>query len=178
MQNGNAFYAFTQDSLNLLEPKTVIGYYQESLPSETDEILANMVQRFMASKPAEQVAFQEALSKSMRSLFGIFGHRAVTLAVREESPDRLLRGIVGAVIANYVIPEKRRVEVSLAVYHYAARKLGESPADLFEKAADFATPELAAKLHQFGKRGDILLKNFGWQEIKTDEGIRFKFEWG
>jgi hypothetical protein len=30
----------------------------------------------------------------------------------------------------------------------------------------------------FGRREGVMLKQFGWREIRTPDGVRFKFEWG
>lgn len=35
----------------------------------------------------------------------------------------LLDGLIGMVIANYIIPQNRQVEISLAVFHHSARRL-------------------------------------------------------
>lgn len=177
MQNGDAFRAFTEELRRFLADKTVIAYYREPLPSETDARLDTAVARFMAADPDQRELLQAALDPAQRSLFGIYGHRAATRAVREAVPGLLLKGLVGAAVANYEIPDSRRVEVGLAVYHHCARKLGLNPADVFGQAADYATPALAAPLAAFGHRGDVALRNFGWQEIHTPEGIVYKFSW-
>lgn len=177
MQNGNAFRTFTDETAHYLAGLKVVIYYAEPIPSATDERLRLIVDQFLGGTAVEQAQFQAGLIPAHRSLFGIYGHRAATLAVRQNSRDWLLSGLVGAVIANYIIPPKRNVEVSLAVYHHCARKIGESPADLFAEAANYARPDLVQKLHQFGRRADVHLKQFGWQEQKTPEGVRYKFSW-
>ncbi|WP_420643652.1 hypothetical protein [Candidatus Leptofilum sp.] len=177
MKNGNAFRTFTDEAQQYLSGLKVVIYYAEPLPSSTDERLRLIVDRFLRGTAVEQEQFQLTLAQEHRSLFGIFGHRAATLAVRQNSQAWLLAGIVGAVIANYVISPKRNVDVSLAVYHHCARKIGYAPAELFAEAARFAQPALAEKLHSFGHRANINLKQFGWHEQKTPEGVRYKFSW-
>jgi hypothetical protein len=178
MKNGNAFSAFTERVIEFLSEKKVIDYYQEPLPSPTDETLSEFCQRFMAASDQERDQFQSALAAEHRSLFGIYGHRAATLSVRQEAPPQLLRGLVGAAIANYIIPDKRNVEVGLAIYHHCARKLGLNPVELFTDAAQYAGEEVARELLAFGRRTDVTLKKYGWRELKTPKGVRYKFEWG
>jgi hypothetical protein len=178
VDNGDVFNAFTEESARILGDKKVVEYFQEPLPSSMDEEIARMIDRFMGATSQQQEWFQVTLSQVQRSLFGIYGHRAATLSLREQSRERLLNGLVGATIANYVIPDKRRVEVSLAVYHHCARKLGANTVDLFEQAADYATPGFAQQLLAFGRRSDVTLARFGWKELQTPEGVRFKFDWG
>ena len=177
MKNGNAFRAFTDEARHYLAGLKVVIYYAEPIPSLTDERLRVMVERFVRGTAVEQEQFQLALAPEQRSLFGIYGHRAATLAVRQNSRDWLFTGLIGAVMANYIIPPKRNVDVSLAVYHHCAQKIGVSPAELFAEAAQHAQPDLAQKLHHFGHRADVNLKQFGWQEQKTPEGVRYKFSW-
>ncbi len=177
MINGSAFRTFTDEVGQYLAGLNVVVYYAEPLPSAADERLRAIVARFMKGTAVEYDAFPQSLAPEQRSLFGIYGHRAATLAVRLNSHDWLLSGLVGAVIANYTIPQKRNVEVSLAVYHHCAQKISVSPQAVFAEAAQYAQPELAEKLAAFGQRTDVNLKQFGWQEQKTADGVRYKFSW-
>jgi len=177
MKNGSAYRTFIDETIQYLSGLKVVVYYAEPIPSATDEKMKLIVERFKRGSAEEQERFQLALAQEHRSHFGIYGHRAATLAVRQNSRDWLLSGLVGAVIANYVIPPKRNIDVSLAVYHHCAQKIGVSPADLFTEAGQYAQPVLAEKLSSFGHRVDITLKQFGWQEQKTPDGVRYKFSW-
>ncbi len=177
MDNGNAFQGFIEDAVAFLQQLQVIDYYQESLPGELDERLAAMVDRLMAATPTERERFQQALAPGQRSFFGIFGHRAATLAMRYEDRGWLLRGLVGTAVANYTIPPKRNVEVALAVFHHVARKLGVNTVDLFDEAAAFGDEAIAAHLRTFGRRSNVRLGSYGWREVKTSEGVKYQFSW-
>lgn len=177
MDNGNAFLAFLHESVRLLADKKALEYYREPLPSSTDAMLSRMIDRFTAATPQQRKQFHSILSRGQRSLFGIYGHRAATMSLRENSRAGLLRGLIGAVISNFVIPEKRRVDVSLAVFHHCAHKLQLNTVDLFAEAAAYATPEFARRLSEFGRRDDVTLGSFGWEEKKTPEGVTFRFSW-
>ena len=177
MKNGNAFRAFTDEAVQYLSGLKVVIYYAEPIPSTTDERLQVIVERFLRGTAVERKQFQISLALEHRSLLGIYGHRAATLSVRQNSRDWLLSGLVGAVIANYIIPPRRNVDISLAVFHHCAQKIEISPAELFAEAAQYAQPALVEKLFTFGRRADITLRKFGWQEQKTPEGIRYKFSW-
>ena len=177
MKNGNAFRTFADETTLYLAGLKVVIYYAEPIPSTTDERLQTIVGRFLRGTAVEQELFQANLPPEQRSLFGIYGHRAATISVRQESRDWLFSGLIGAVIANFVIPPKRKVDVSLAIYHHCAQKIGISPAELFTEAAQYAQPSLAEKLEGFGHRADVTLRKFGWQEQKTPEGVRYKSAW-
>ena len=64
--------------------------------------------------------------------------------------------------------------VGLAVFHYVAGQLGQSPAELFGDVAsrlpDGWVPDL---LRIFGGRRDVTLDAFGWLLIQTPDGPGF-----
>jgi hypothetical protein len=175
--NGNVFRAFVEEAVAVLQDVGAIDYYQRPLPDELDDKLAELVAQFMVATSDQRALFAEAFTEKKRAVFGIYGHRAATMSVRLEAPDRLLCGLVGAAIANYTIPNNRNLAVSLAVYHHCARKLGMNPVDLFEDAAQFASDEFALILLQFGRQPDVTLRKYGWREIKTPDGVVYKFDW-
>jgi hypothetical protein len=175
--NGSAFRAFVAESVAALQDVKAIDYYQRPLPDELDNELFRVVTMVRGSKLEERMVLFHAFDEKQRSLFGIFGHRMATRAVRQMYPDFLMQGLVGAVIANFTIPDRRNVEVSLAVYHHCARKLGVNTVDLFDEAAQFASEEFAHILRQYGRRSDVTLRKYGWREIKTPDGVKYKFDW-
>lgn len=176
MKNGSEFSAFIDQTVAKLQDVKVIAYYPQPIPSALDEEMIEIMRRFLAETAVHQTQFQAALPNSIRSLFGIFGHRAATLAARNQDDDILKIGLVATAVANYEIPEKRRVEVGLAIFHHVARKLEQNPVDLFEEVAQFANNNMAEIMLKFGKTGPINIRNYGWNELKTDDGIKYK--WG
>ncbi len=178
MNNGTEIQAFIEQTANFLAGMRVTDYYAEPLPSPNDWRLANVVGRFMALTAGQRETFQAALTRPQRSLFGIYGHRAATLAMREKSHERLLSGLVAAVIVNYAVPARRSVEVALAVYYHVACKLGINTVDLFDEAAGYGGAAAAALFEEYGRRPGVTLKKFGWREIKTPDGVKYKFSTG
>lgn len=175
--NGRAFQAYLEGAQAALDGITVIAYYQQPLPSALDEQLAAIAGAFTALPVALRERFMAALSARERSLLGVFGHRAATLAVRGGDPERLRLGLIGNAIANFAIPEKRDSARALAVFYHCARKLDLEPATVFDEAAAFAGEEMAGRMRAFGRREDVTLGQFGWREVRTDEGLRYTFEW-
>ena len=175
--NGHAFQAYLEGARAVLNGVTAIDYHLSPLPAPLDERLAAIIGAFTALAVPERERFMAALSDGQRALFALFGHRAATLAARRADPEQLRLGLVGNVIANYAIPDKRHVDVALAVYYHCARKLELNPQAVFDEAAQFATAEMAARLRAFGRRTDVTLRQFGWREIRSEEGVRYKFEW-
>jgi len=176
-QNGNELAAYVAELSEYLTPFSALSYFREPLPSAVDERLDTAVSDYMTLSPAQRDQIAAALPGTIRSLFGIYGHRAATRALRVKDSDLLLRGLVAAAISNYEVPPGRRVEVGLAVYHHCARRLDLNPADMFALAADYATADLVPLFISFGRRADVTLKQFGWQERQTDEGVLISFGW-
>jgi len=176
-QNGHSFLIFMTEAEQYLSQIRLIDYYRQPMPSADDERLETMVESFMAATPGEREQFQARLSFEQRALFGIYGHRAATLSVRENSASRLLSGLVGAAIANYEIPEKRNVEVALAIFHHCAHRLELDPAEIFVEASAFAAEEIGGRMRAFGERTDITLQKYGWREFTTPRGVRYRFDW-
>lgn len=177
MENGNAFKAFLAETAATLNNLNIAAYYPAPLPVETDEILRQICGRFQQATPQERQLFLNTLTQQQKNCFGIFGHRAATVAVRQNNPNWLKDGLVGNLISNAVTPPRRNESYSMAIFHHAAQKLGLSPAVLFAETAVFAPDEQAQRMIAFGKRSDINLSRFGWKEIKTPDGIKFKFDW-
>lgn len=175
--NGNAFHAFIEDARATLDSQTALDYYQQDLPSDADTRLYDIVQTVRDADAPQRQAFISSLSEPQRALFGLFAHRAATLAVRLESPDWLENAILASVIANTPVPESRNIDLQLAILHHCARKLNRSPIELFDWAATYAAEPLAAHLEQFGRRDDIALKKFGWVERRTPDGVRYAYQW-
>ena len=176
MQNGNVVTALIEEATAITSSTNITDYYAAPLSEDTDERLRQIVTQFTAFTPEQRSQFLESLTPEQRSLFGIFGHRAATLAAREKSPGWLRSGLTGYAIANYTIPEGRQVKVGLAVYYHVARQLGLNPVELFRETAVYAAPEMEQEMLGYGRDGKISLHQYGWRELKTPDGIRYKFD--
>ena len=181
MKNGTAFRVFVEETTTFLDGLTVAGYYAEPLPSPTDERMAVIVARMLTAVPEQRRLFHETITDRGCSLLGIAGHRLATLAAREEAQEaareQLRLGLAAAAIANVTVPEKRRLDVALAIYHHCARQIGVNTVDLFDEVADLTSEETGEFLRRYGRRSDITLSKFGWREMKTPDGVKFKFDW-
>lgn len=175
--NGQAYRPYLESALSLLNVLTTADYYASPIPSSTDEALGEIVNALTAWSSNVRREFIDSLPSEKRGIFGVFGHRAATIAVRKGDPEWLRRGLIGNVIANTPVPPNRNLEAALVVYYHCALKLGMEPQTLFDDAAHYASGDLGERLEVFGRRSDVSLKSFGWREIKTPDGIRFKFEW-
>jgi hypothetical protein len=177
LKNGTAFKVFVEETAVFLKETAVLDYFRLPLPAPLDERLADIVSRYMAASPEQRQMLLAVLDKPQRSLFGIFGHREATLGIRTESRERLLRGLVGAAIAHQAL-DRGSLEASLAVHHHIARKMNVNTVDLFDEAAGMMGGEIGEYLRGYGRRSDIGLRKFGWREIKTPDGLKYKISPG
>ncbi|MCB9418673.1 MAG: hypothetical protein H6667_02635 [Ardenticatenaceae bacterium] len=173
MKNGTEFRAFVETTAVFLSDTAVLDYFRQPLPGPLDGRLGQIVDRYMAAAPEQRDLLLAALDKSQRALFGIFGHREVTLAAREESRERLRRGLVGLALAHHEL-DRGSLEAALAVPHHIARKLGVNTVDLFDETAVYFAGEMGNYLRGYGRRSDVGLRKYGWREIKTPDGVKYK----
>jgi hypothetical protein len=175
--NGHSFYAYLEGVLTVLAPLTVLDYYAATLPSPADEALRRVISAFTAWPSLQRDRFIAALPAHKLPLFGIFGHRAATLAVRQSDPDWLHLGLIAFAIANYFQSEhSHNPDIAFAVFYHCARKLEMDPEQVFDAAAGYAGESFARRMRAFGRRNDVTLKLYGWREIKTPDGYRYTFE--
>ena len=165
--NGQAFQAYLESARAALAGLSTVGYYQQPLPAPIDGRLGEIVSAFSGLPWLQRERFMDALEPRERSLFGVFGHRAATLSVRNADKEQLRLGLIAAAIANFVIPEKRDVDVGLAVFYHCAQKLAADPQEFFDEAAEYAAGAMADRMRAFGERTDVTLKQYGWREIRT-----------
>lgn len=175
--NGQAYRAYLESAQSVLDHLSAVDYIAMPMPVPADELLAKVVSAFTGWPVTVRDQFLAGMPPEKLGLFGIFGHRAATLAVRNNDVDILRLGLIGNVIANTPIPANRNVDAALAVFHHCAQRLKVDPQTLFMDAAQYATGDMAERLIAFGRRDDVSLRQFGWREIKTPEGVRYKFEW-
>lgn len=175
--NGNAFHAFTLDATDFLTGLDALDYYREPMQSAADMRLFDIVAGFRAAGKPQQLELINSLGDPQRALLALYAHRAATSAVRLKSTAWLESAMLASVIANYDIPENRKIDTQLAILHHCARLLGMSSVDLFDWAATYAVDPLAAYLEAFGRRDDVVLRKFGWAERRTPDGITFSARW-
>jgi hypothetical protein len=176
--NGTDFHTFLSETAVFLSQQKRLDYFRATLPDALDERLAVIVQRYLAAAPSQRQQFLAQFDRQQRTLLALFGHRAATLAMRRQERAWLRWGLLGAALANYDTAERRGIAISLAIYHHVARQLGVNTVDLFDEIADCVQGDLAPLLRQFGRRSDIRLAQFGWRELNTADGVRYKFDWG
>lgn len=169
----NTGITLAEQTAVFLQNTTLIEYHRQPMPSELDNELRAIVADFQQLAADEREAFVTALPHPARKLFGIYGHRAATIAVRQEEPSWLRSGLIGTVIANDGIANDSIV-TALAVPQHCAIKLKMDLAELFGETAVYAHPPLSDSLMR-ASRTPLQLRTLGWKELKTADGLKYKF---
>ena len=131
-------------------------------------ILARLPRQLLAASVAD-------LDERSRLALGRYGTRAVTLALREGSLDRLREGLLSSALYQAAASDDTRdAMVGMALAYVAAQDLGCEPPVVFgEVARRFEGSEIANDLRTFASRSDVTLEAFGWRPVDTPAGRDF-----
>ena len=72
------------------------SYYRSRIPCPEDERVAKVVRAFSESSPGRQAVFREAVDGVRAGLLLVFSERMAALAVRMESAQPIVQGLVAA----------------------------------------------------------------------------------
>jgi hypothetical protein len=110
------------------------------------------------------------------SLAGPIRDEALTLALREGSPERLREGLVRLLPRegpDDEVADWRDLVMDLAPYHDCARRLGLDPRVLFEWIARKLPAEVAGTVRALGKREEVAPEEFGFALVDDPDGPRY-----
>ena len=141
-----------------------------SSPTEAREFYANPA----GASSDKSSWFSTVAREDMHTWFRVYGSRATWLSLEERSPERLRSGLLAFVLSDPGGGNWRDLLVALAPYHHCAQVLGLDIPLLFEQAGRYAQTEQEQYYATFGRRRDVTLGVFGWVEIQTPHGIRFR----
>ena len=100
-----------------------------------------------------------------------------TLALRAGSVDRLTASL-RADLERDANDDPRDVMIHLTPYHDAAARLGSSPRDVFDAAAEGLPDRIAELARTFGRRSDFSLAVMGWRlDDGAEGGPAYRFAW-
>src|SRR4051794_11851054 len=89
-----------RELLGMLDVPPGESYYRSRIPSQEDERVARVVRAFSESSPGRQAVFREAVDGVRAGLLLVFSERMAALAVRMESAQPVVQGLVAASLAQ------------------------------------------------------------------------------
>jgi hypothetical protein len=123
----------TSDALATLDLPRSEGYYERPIPCAADSRIGRAVKAFTAAPPLWQAAFRESIDFGRADLLCAWSERMAALAVRLESPQPLVLGLVALSLAD----ESGDGEAQLVapLHRRSAEKLDADPERVFDEAA-------------------------------------------
>jgi hypothetical protein len=172
----NKLPAIAEDIILMLALKNTAGYSSWPLPCPLDDEITNLINSFITATPLEQnVVSEEAAKLKLNFVFLAFSERMAILGVRENSQNRLFKGLMAHVIEDFRYDYRENLLVISLLYHSAV-KIGIDPVDLFQRAAAFARPRVADFIVKFAK-SPTGIRSMGYEEIMTPDGFGYKRTW-
>lgn len=139
-----------------------------------DSLAMNIYGTLEKLVPDERRSARELLSDQERASIRPYYWRTHWLSMEERSAERALSGLCIYAFDKGEVSDYRDVLCELAPAHVCIRQLACEPADLFAKAASFASVSLAKILRTFGQRADVTAAAFGWKIASTPYGPRYR----
>src|SRR3954453_544047 len=147
------------------------GYYRARIPCREDEQLARVVRAFSEASPGRQAVFREAMDGVRAGLLLVFSERVAALAVRLESSEPLVQGLVAASLAQEGDP--REALAVPALHRRSAEILGLDNGRLFDEAAG-RTHLSGAHWLRAVRDADESPEDVGYEEADDGEGFRYE----
>jgi hypothetical protein len=176
----NALSAPTAEDSRILRPEEVRELLknpprrERSIPA--DEAMAAIMEEFRSAEGNTRRSIASKLSPHARGRFLGYAANMAVLAVRQDSPALIERGLVALVIEDGGQDLRDSIVVLFQLYHSAV-KLGMDAVDTFAGIADLAEPgPMQKEMRGFPLRPPTSrdLKAFCMEEEISDEGFRYR----
>src|SRR5215217_9627525 len=145
-------------------------YYRSRIPSPEDSQIGRAINAFAEATPREQAAFRAGIDRSRAGLLQVWSERMAALAVRLDSQQPLVQGLVGLSLAQ--ADEEHEALLVAPLHRRSAEKLGVDPGRVFDAAAgrtDLAGARWLAEMRD----SDDQPEDAGYVE---DDGEGFRYE--
>jgi hypothetical protein len=147
------------------------SYYRSRIPCGDDERIARVVRAFSEASPGRQAVFREAMDGYRAGLLLVFSERVAALAVRLQSAEPIVQGLVAASLAQEGDP--REALAVPALHRRSAEKLGLDTGRLFDEAAGRTDLSGARWLRDVRDAVDEP-EDVGYEEADDGEGFRYE----
>jgi len=160
----------TSDALATLDLPRSEGYYEQPIPCAADSRIGRAVKAFTAAPPIWQAAFREAIDLDRADLLCAWSERVAALAVRLESPQPLVLGLVALSLAD----ESGDGEAQLVapLHRRSAEKLEADAMRIFDEAAGLADLPGARWIRE-ARDSDDQLEDTGY--VEDGDGDEFRY---
>jgi|GEM_PF-6906668 len=147
------------------------GYYRARIPCADDEQLARVVRAFSEASPGRQAVFREAVDGVRAGLLLVFSERMAALAVRLESVEPIVQGLVAASLAAEGDP--REALAVPALHRRSAELVDVDGGRAFDEAAG-RTDLSGARWLADVRDAEDSPEDVGYEEADDGEGFRYE----
>ncbi len=147
------------------------SYYRSRIPCPEDERSRASSARSASPRPGRQAVFREAIDGVRAGLLLVFSERMAALAVRMESGEPVVQGLVAASLAQEGDP--REALAVPALHRRSAEILGVDNVRLFDEAAGRTDLSGAHWLRDV-RDADDTPEDVGYEEADDGEGFRYE----
>jgi hypothetical protein len=149
------------------------GYYR--IPCPADSEIARAISAFTEATPREQAAFRSGIDRTRAGLLQVWSERLAALAVRLDSSQPLVLGLVGLSLAQ--ADDEHEALLVAPLHRRSAEKLGVDAGRIFDEAAgrtDLAGARWLAEMRD----SDDQPEDAGYVEDDDGEGFRYERDGG
>ena len=157
-----------------LRQKNTAGYDSEPIPNQLDEEILALTVSFLNGTDLERELIVSAFDENHSMTLILFSERMASLAVRRNSEDILLAGLVAQIIEKWRFDARENL-LRLTLLYHSAVKIGCLPEQLFNRASKCASKDVANQLHAFvhRKAQNRGIEVMGYEESNDADGFRY-----
>ena len=159
-----------------LERASDTTYVTHPIPTEIDEGIARVLAGLSSCDEADLELVADGLAVAHARVLNLFAERMASLAVRQNNPDPVRRGLTALLIAARA-EDIREILLVLSLLHDAAIKVLGSAESIFGEVSSAIGG--AAFLRDFLERSekDKRIEAMGYEESETAEGFLYVRTW-
>jgi hypothetical protein len=154
-----------------LDVRPARGYYESRIPSPADSEIGRAVRAFTESGPHDQAQLRASLDADRAGLLQAWSERIAALAVRLDSQQPLVLGLVGLSLAAG--EDAHEAALVAPLHRRSAEKLGVDASGVFDDAAASTDPDGAAWLEEMRDSGEQP-EDAGYVEDADADGFRYQ----
>ena len=162
--------------LALLKSALESAYFQQPIPSEIDDGVSRVLSSLSARDQTDLKLVSDGVVADEAQVLGLYAERMASLAVRENSVNRVKQGLMALIIYART-EDPRDVLLVLCLLHDASIKTSGNPKQVFNEVnAVFGETVL---LNDFINRSDEdkTIEAMGYEELKTKDGFLYARNW-
>jgi hypothetical protein len=148
-------------------------------PTAADAGVSALCHGYRNGTPVQRSLIRSQIDGERGWMLLTFSKRAAVFAVRNNDVDGIRESLIAHAIEDLAAGDVRDNLVALGLIYHCARIVHEEPFQWFREAMEPAAPAIAALFQDFICRPDLdgILSAMGWQEVRTPQGIGFRWDY-